>query len=161
LCLPKEDRMADPATIGAVITGMVSLLSAYMTYRVGMKQAEQKGSPAPAKPDEATMKQSEAALTVVKQGVEQHGDDDERADLASFERNPQRYQEALARVLTDIATRSPAFAAQLQSLAQQANIQTGGVRGSVNVSGQGKVDQAAGVNTGTMTYHARAEDQDT
>ena len=47
----------------------------------------------------------------------------------------------------------------LQTLAQQANIQTGGVQGAVNVYG-GKVDQAAGVNPGTMTYHARADDQD-
>ena len=45
-------------------------------------------------------------------------------------------------------------------MTQQANIQTGGVQGSVNVSGQGKVDLAAGVNTGTMTYHARDDDKD-
>jgi hypothetical protein len=147
--------MADQSIISAAITGVVSLLSAYMTYRVGLKQAEQKGAPAPAKPDEQTLTQGERALEIVKAGVAQHGDADEQADLASFERNPQRYQDALARVMTDIATRSPAFARQLQTLAQQANIQTGGIKGEINVSDQGKVDQAAGVNTGTMTYQAR------
>jgi hypothetical protein len=151
--------MADPSIIGAVITGLVSLLSSYMTYRVGVKQAEQKGGPMPAHPDETTLKQGEQAMEIVKVGVAQLGDEDEQADLTGFERNPQRYQEALMRVLTDISARAPAFAQQLQILAQQANIETEGVRGAVNLYG-GKVDQAAGVNTGSMTYHARADDND-
>jgi hypothetical protein len=62
-------------------------------------------------------------------------------------------------VLADIAARQPAFATQLQTVAPQANIQTGGVQGNANVSGEGKVDQAAGVNIGMMTYHAR-DDKD-
>jgi len=151
--------MADPSIIGAAITSVVSLLSAYMTYRVGMQQAEQKDAPAPAKLDEKTLTQGERVLEIVKAGVVQHGDTDEQADLASFERNPQRYQDALAKIITDIAAREPAFAQQLQTLAQQANIQISGVHGSVNVSGEGQVDQAAGVNTGTMTYNAR-DDKD-
>jgi hypothetical protein len=57
-------------------------------------------------------------------------------------------------VLARLAERSPVVATQLQTLAQQTNIQTGGVQGSVNVSEGGKVDQAAGVNTGTVTYNA-------
>src|SRR5690349_20192987 len=104
--------MADPATIGAVITGMVSLVSAYMTYRVGMKQAEQKGTPAPAKPDAKTLQDGETAMTVVKQGITQYGDADEQTDLANFERNPERYRDGLARVLHDIAGRETAFALQ-------------------------------------------------
>jgi len=66
---------------------------------------------------------------------------------------------AWAETLTRLADRSPAFATQIQTLAQQANIQTGGIKGEINVSGEGKVDQAAGVNTGTMTYQAR-DDKD-
>jgi len=151
--------MTDPVTLGTIISGLVSALSAYMTYKVGMKQAEQKSAPAPAKPDERTLKQGEQAMEIVKVGVAQHGDADEQADLVSFERNPQRYQDTLTKVMTDIAAREPTFTQQLQTLAQQANIQTGGVQGSVNVSGEGKVDQAAGVNTGTMTYQA-GDDRD-
>src|SRR3712207_2255631 len=41
----KEAPMADAGVIGTVISGVVSLVSAYMTYRVGMKQAEQQAAP--------------------------------------------------------------------------------------------------------------------
>ncbi|WP_124682029.1 hypothetical protein [Candidatus Viridilinea mediisalina] len=69
----------------------------------------------------------------------------------SFFQSP-RQAEHFVRALTDIAAREPAFAQQLQTLAQQANIQTGGVQGSVNVSGQGKVyGTTGGVITGTVT----------
>jgi hypothetical protein len=77
-----------------------------------------------------------------------------------FEDDPEAYQEALRKLLARLTEHNPAFAQQLQAVAQQANIQTGGVQGSVNVSGQGNVDLAAGVNTGTMTYHARADKDD-
>ena len=152
--------MADPITIGtAVITGLVTLMSAYMQYRASMKQADQKGAPAPAKTDE--IKQGETAMEVVKAGVERHGNEDERADLANFERNPQRYQDGLAHVLTDIAAREPAFAQQLQTLAQQANIQTGGVHGEVKVSDHGKiVGGAFGVSTGEVRINVRDDDED-
>jgi len=157
----KEYPMADPVTIGAVITGLVGALTAYMNYRVGMKQAEQKGAAPPAKSEEAA--KGETAIEVVKAGIERHGNEDERADLANFERNPQRYQYGLARALADIAAREPAFAQQLQTLAQQANIQTGGIQGSVNVSDQGKIyGPTAGVNTGEMsgTYTFNEKDDE-
>lgn len=151
--------MADPITIGvAVITGLVGLYKAYTEYKAAVVKAQAEQKAAPAKTEEAT--QGEQVAGIVKTGIEQHGNADERADLANFERNPERYREGLARVLSDIAARAPAFAGQLQAVAQQANIQTGGVQGSVNVSDHGKVDLAAGVNTGTMTYHAREDEQD-
>ena len=151
----------DPQVIAGAISGLVSLITGYMTYRVGMKNADQKGTPAPEKPDDRTLKQGEQAIEVVKAGVAQYGDEDEQADLANFERNPTRYEDALRRVLTDVASRNPAFAQQLQTLAQQANIQTGGVQGTVNVSDQGRIyGPTAGTNTGTMsgTYTFGRED---
>lgn len=146
--------MTDPTIIGAAISGVVSLLSAYLTYRLGIRQAEQQA--APEKPDDTTLVQGQHALELVIAGVDRHGDADEHADLASFRRNPQRYQETLAKVLTDIARREPAFAQQLQTFAQQAAIQASGVHGTVNNPGT-ITGNAAGVNTGTMTYNARDE----
>jgi len=97
---------------------------------------------------------------VVERGIQKYGKPEEQTALAGYQQSPQLFEPVLSKVLTDIATREPAFATQLQTVAHQANIQTGGVQGSVNVSGQGKVDLAAGVNTGTMTYHARDDDKD-
>jgi hypothetical protein len=153
----KGEIVTDAITISAVITGLVTALTAYMKYRVDMKQAEQKGASAPAKTEEVA--KGERAMEVVKAGIEQHGNEDEHADLANFERNPKRYQDGLARVLTDIAARKPAFAQQLQTLAQHANIQTGGAHGNVNVSGEGKIyGPASGVNTGSITYAYNEKD---
>lgn len=154
--------MTEPITIAAVITGIVGAFKAYTEYKAVEVKAEAERKPAPAKSDEAA--KGEQAAPIIKAAVTQHGDADEQADLANFERNPTRYADGLVKVLSDIATREPAFAGQLQTLAQQANIQTGGVQGNVNVSGQGKVyGTAAGVVTGTVsgTYNiGRDEDDD-
>jgi hypothetical protein len=50
---------------------------------------------------------------IVKQGTE-----DERADLANFARNPTRYAASMEQVISDLAKRDPALAAQLVALAQ-------------------------------------------
>jgi len=116
-------------------------------------QAEQQA--ALAKTAEAA--KGEQAAPLVKAAVQQHRSLDQRA-LVNFEDDPELYEGALKTMLTCLAERNQAFATQLQTAAQQANLQTGGVQGSVNIYG-GKVDQAAGVNTGTMTYHA-GKDED-
>jgi hypothetical protein len=82
--------------------------------------------------------------------------------IENFEDDPETYQEAMQKALARLAERSQPFAQQLQTLAQQANIQTGGVQGSVNVTGQGKIiGPSAGVNTGTMggTFHVGGDGQ--
>lgn len=148
----------DPQIISATIGGIVSLITGYMTYRVGMKPAEQSAD----KPDEDTLKQGESALSIVRTSVSQYGNDDEKADLANFERNPPRYAEQLRQVLTDIATRYPVFMEQLDSFAQQNDLKRGQVRGSVNVSGQGRIyGNTAGVNQGDMTgtYNFGTQDE--
>jgi hypothetical protein len=153
--------MADPSIIGSVITGLVGALSAYMTYRVGMKQAEQNGTSKPEQSAEA--KKGETALATIQQAVQQHGDDKDRNALAQFEADPEDYRDALERKLLRLAEANPAFAQQLQTLAQQAGVQGSGVQGNVNISGQGKVyGTATGVNTGTIsgTYNIN-DDKDT
>ena len=100
--------MIDPATATAVISGLVSTLTAYLTYRVNIKQAGQKAAEA-AKPDDTTMKQAETALPVVRDGVKQYGDQREQLALANFESDPEMYGDVLTKVLTGIATRQPEF----------------------------------------------------
>lgn len=152
--------MADPVTLGVIITGLVSAYTAYTTYKAAVVKAEAEQKPAPPKTEEVT--KGEQAAPIIKAGVAQHGEAKDQKALASFEEDPETYQEALQKVLERIATRSQPFAQQLQTLAQQANIQTGGVQGSVNVSGQGRViGTATGVNAGTITgnYTARPDDE--
>jgi hypothetical protein len=144
--------MADPITIGvAVITGLVGAYKAYTEYKAAVVTAQAAQQAAPAKTEDVA--KGEQVAQVVETGIQKYGNEDERADLANFARNPERYREGLAHVLSDIAKREAAFAGQLQTVAQQANIQTGGVQGSVNVSGEGKIyGPATGVNEGDITY---------
>jgi hypothetical protein len=153
--------MADPITIGvAVITGLVGAYKAYTEYKAAVVKAQSEQKAAPAKTDEAA--KGEQVAQVVETGIQKYGDADEQADLANFERNPERYRESLVRVLSDVAAREPAFAGQLQTVAQQANIQTGGVQGTATVRDNARVyGTVAGVNTGTIsgTYNT-GDDKD-
>ena len=144
--------MADPITIGTTAIGaLVTLMTGYMQYRAAVETAKQAGTAPPSSPMEAD--QGERALTVVKEGIATYGNADEQADLANFERNPQRNRADIERTMSDLAARSQPFAQQLQTLAHHANIQTGGVQGSVNVTDEGKIyGPATGVNTGDITY---------
>jgi len=153
--------VAEPITIAtAVITGLVGAYKAYTEYRAAVAKAAAEQAPPPAKSEAAA--QGERDAPIIEAGVARHGDEDERADLASFARNPARYEGALARVLADIAAREPAFAGQLQTIANEAQIQTGGVQGNVTVNDQGKIiGPAVGVNPGTIsiTYAPPPNDQ--
>jgi hypothetical protein len=61
------------------------------------------------------------------------------------------YQDNLQRALAAVAERNPAFAQQLQRVAEQTNVaQTGGVHGTATVQGD-NYGQSPGVNTGNMT----------
>ena len=113
--------MADPITVlSTVIGGLVSVFTAYTQYKGAVKQAEAKQESPPVKSDEAA--KCKAVAQVVETAITKHGNEDERADLANFQRNPQRYADAIATVIREIAAREPGFAQQLQVLVQQANI---------------------------------------
>jgi hypothetical protein len=148
------NRCHTPVTLGVIITGLVGAYKAYTDYKAAVAKTGEKEA-TPAKSAEAA--KGEQAAQVVETGIQQYGKPEEQTALAGYQQSPQLFEPVLSKVLTDIAAREPAFAGQLLTMAQQANIQTGGVQGSVNVSGEGKVDLAAGVNTGTMTYHARSD----
>jgi hypothetical protein len=148
--------MIDPTTASAVITGIVSTLTAYMNYRVSVKQAEAQSKPdqtptaTSAKPDEAIVKQAETALPVVREGVKQYGDQREQTALANFESDPDMYGGVIEKVLTSIATREPEFLRQLWTATQQTTVQGRGINVSGDVYGN-VIDQ----NTGTLnnTYN--------
>jgi hypothetical protein len=144
--------MADPVTIAAVITGLVGAYKAYTEYKAATAKATEKQEAAPEQSKEA--KQGEAVAQPIKAAVARHGTAKDAKAVANFEDDPDTYREALQKVLTRLAEGNPAFAAQLQALAQQHGVAPGSVTGTVNVSDSAKVDQAAGVNTGTMTYNA-------
>ncbi len=137
--------MPEPITIAAAtISGLVSLYKAYTVYKAATAKATATNTPPPAKSDAVT--QGEQTALTIKAGVQQHGEPKDVRAIESFEDDPETYQEALQKVLERVATSSQPFAQQLQTLAQQANLQTGSVQGSVNVTGQGKVyGTAAGV----------------
>ena len=153
--------MAEPITIAtAVITGLVGAYKAYTEYRAAVAKAEAEKAPPPAKSQEAA--KGEQAAPIIKAGVAQHGEAKDQKALEHFEEDPETYQEALQKVLERVAARSQPFAEQLQTLARQAGIQTGGVQGSVNVSDEGEIiGPATGVNEGTInvTYTLRPDDQ--
>jgi hypothetical protein len=151
--------MAEPVTITALITGLVGAYTAYTQYKAAVAKAEVEKTPPPAKSPEAT--KGEQAAPIIKAGVATHGEPRDVKVVGNFEEDPETYQEALQKALERVATRSQPFAQQLQTLAQQANIQTGGVQGSATVSGQGKVyGTVAGVITGSVTSSYNVPDDE-
>ena len=153
--------MADPVTLGVIVTGLVGVYKAYTEHKVAVAKVTEKQDAPPAKSEAAAIGEQIAPL--IKTAVEQHGAAKEQTTLQLFEDDPETYEEPLKKVLISLAGRNTAFAGQIQTLAQKANIQTGGIQGSVNVSGQGKVyGPATGVNTGTMsgTYTFSHKDEE-
>lgn len=155
--------MFSPEMIAALVTPVVSLLTGYMTYRVGLKQAEKENPSSPETPKNTH--EAEQALILVKETIAVNGTDDERADLASFERNPERYQDALRRALIDLAARDETFVQRLQTIAEQANLQTGGIvirdsakiYGPVTAENKGTINPTYNFNTDQDT-HGMSED---
>jgi hypothetical protein len=101
--------MVEP--ISAVITGLVTLMTAYMTYRNEKARIEQQGQPAP-KPTKE-QQEGEQALQTVKEGVAQHGGEREQKAIEVFQDDPDLYRPALEKALVELATRKADFAALL------------------------------------------------
>jgi hypothetical protein len=128
--------MAEP--ISTIVGALVSLFTAYTTYKVGMAQAEQQNKPAPEKTEAA--EKGEQVIVPVKEAVQKHGGEREQKVLANFEEDPEFYGDLLKQAITDLAQRDPSFAAALRAVAQQ----TGVVDQSGNV--QINVAQGQGIN---------------
>lgn len=142
--------MSEPITIaGVVIGGLVSVYKAYTEYKAATAKAIEEKAPTPAKT--AEIEKGAHTAEIIKASVQQHGEPKDVRVVESFEDDPDTYEEALQKTLARLSERSQPFAQQLRNLAaQQANIQTGGVQGSVDVSGE-VYGAAVGVNTGTIS----------
>ena len=131
----------------AVITGIVSLISAYMTYRGVVATAEAKHAPHPAPPAEAAT--GERALAVVQHAATT-GTEDQRQDLMSFERNPSRNQDQLRRAVRELIEANPALLTELRSLLATAPATATTNYGSVTIDNSTVNAPVIGVNTGTV-----------
>jgi len=154
--------MADPVTLGVIVTGLVGAYKAYADYKAAStKNATPQNSEDTPPQKSAPVTNGEQIAPVLKDAIERHGASKEQTTLQLFEEDPDTYEEPLKKVLIHLAERNPAFATELQTLAQQANIQTGGVQGSVNVSGDSSIyGPTAGTNYGTMTGTYSLGDRD-
>ncbi|MFN8504638.1 hypothetical protein [Kouleothrix sp.] len=135
----------EAALVGQMITGMVSALSAYMTYRVGMRQAEEQGKATSTKPEE--VKKGESLAPVIEAAIQKYGRDDEQTALTGYRQNPKLFEAPLIQVLTDIALRSPEFAVDLKALAEREGFyKTGGQTAIGNNIAQADRGSTASVN---------------
>jgi hypothetical protein len=98
--------MIDPASLSALITGLVGAYKAYADYKAATAQATAKQLAAPAKSAEAA--QGEQTAPIVKAAVQQHGEGKEQQTLTLFEGDSDTYETALIKVLTQLAKRSRA-----------------------------------------------------
>lgn len=130
----------------AVITGIVSLISAYMTYRGVVATAEAQHASHPTPPAEAAT--GERALAVVQHAAAT-GTEDQRQDLMSFERNPSRNQDQLRRAVRELIEANPALLTELRSILATAPTTTN-ITGSVSITGGSVTGVVTGVNTGTI-----------
>jgi catalase (peroxidase I) len=104
----KEATMADPVTLGVIITGLVGAYKAYTEYKAATAKATETKAPPPAKTPEAM--QGEQAALIIRAGVQQHGEPKDVKVVEHFEDDPETYQEAMQKALARLAERSQPFA---------------------------------------------------
>jgi hypothetical protein len=153
--------MVDPATLGVVITGLVGAYKAYAEYRAAVATAEEQHAPAPTPSPQATRGKQTAPL--VQTAIQRYGDTKEQTTLALFENDPATFQEALQRVLTQLADRSPVVAAEIQALAQQEQTRGGTNQNSVTITDHATIyGPVVAENSGAITadYHITKHEHD-
>jgi hypothetical protein len=144
----EEHTMADPVTIAA-LDGLVTLMGKWLHYDIEKRKLEQEGK-SRQQPD-AEARKGEQVAQVVETGIQQHGDEREQTALRGFQQDPQMFASVLEQAMKNLAEREPAFAQQLQRVAEQTNVaQRGGTHGSSVVHGDNP-GISVGVSTGTIT----------
>ena len=153
--------MVDPATLGVIITGLVGAFKAYTEYRAAAARAEVQHTAAPAPNPQAT--RGEQTAPIIQAAIQRYGDAKEQTTLALFEKDPEIFQEALQRVLIQLAGRSPIVAAEIQELARRDQSRGGTNQNSATVAGQAIVyGLVVGGNYGTIEseYHIEKPEYD-
>jgi hypothetical protein len=152
--------MADPVTLGVIVTGLVGAYKAYTEYRAAVVKARENGDTAP--PKDAIAEHGEQIAAVVKTAMHHHGDERDRHAVENFEAEPDDYRDVLERKLTRLAERDSAVAEQLRTLAAHVSDPIGGVHGRVHIGGDSSVSGVvAGVNTGTIVIGERGRPSNT
>ena len=124
--------------LAATIPSIVTAISTFVQSRKKTAPDEENAE----KPNEQTLQDGEQALVLVQEAVAEHGNEDERADLANFERNPRRYKDDIIRVIQDIAKRDQAFADQILKL--QPQVGNDANQGSVTLNDNSKAEGVIG-----------------
>ena len=131
--------MTEP--ISTIIGALVSLFTAYTTYKVGMAQAAQNQQSAPDKT--AAVQQGEEMIVPLKSAIQQHEQAREQEVLAAFVEDVAVDSEQFRQAMIDVAQRDQAFAAALQNIAR--------IHGVVDQNGQVQINVEKGIGIGTMT----------
>lgn len=113
---------------------------------------------------EAVFNTGKSAFTRLKRVLTHRGNDSEKANraLANVEAEPDdiSYQQKLTTELEKLAQSDTELRTLLETLSTEVQQANGSmIEGHVYVSDTAKVDQAAGVNQGTMNYNARQESE--
>jgi hypothetical protein len=153
--------MVDPATLGIIITGLVGAYKAYADYRAAVATAELQHTPAPAPSPQVT--RGKQTAPIVQAAIQRYGDAKEQTTLALFEADPATFEEALQRVLIQLAGRSPGVAAELRALARQDQSRGGTNQNSATVADHATVyGLVVGGNYGRIDseYHIEKPEHD-
>lgn len=114
--------MADPAMMSAAITGLVSLFSAYTTYKTALATAQQDQQPAPEKSTDAA--KGEQVAQVVETSITTYGAEEDQLALRGYQKNPQKFASALIDTLAVLAEQHPPLRAAPRSSGGQVAIGT-------------------------------------
>lgn len=101
-------------SITAVVTGLFTLITTYITYRDDKERIEKEGGTPPPITQEA--QEGEQALQRLEAGLAQYGNETAKQTFALFQSEPTTFQQPLEKLLIRIAEQQPAFAALLQQM---------------------------------------------
>lgn len=152
----------DLPTAQMLITSLINWIKVYTDYRVEMRKLDQEITssskeliPPVDKPatnlDLKVVEQGEKGLALVRRTIEDHGTEEDKGDLISYEANPTRYQHHLQHILLDIAKRNPGFVEELRALEATNNTQRSGTNSNQYITGN--INQNIGLNQGTTIYY--------
>jgi hypothetical protein len=135
--------------IAAVITGLVSLMTGYMTYRNEKQRIEQPGD---TEPDATSqVQEGKQALDVVREGIQKHGDTNDQRTLAGFEAEPDEYADMLKKKLTNLAQQNEHFRAMLTDLPPRLPLLQQHMRGETLHNAEQEIMGKQGDHTQTMS----------
>lgn len=117
--------MAQSRPVSPIITKMLAILTPYLEHRNELRKAQEQGETLPTQPMGLDMRKGMLIHNTLTTAMQEHGDEDEQNDLVNFERNPNRYEEFMGYVISDMAARHPVLAHTLEEFAHEQGIAEG------------------------------------